>query len=148
MLQKGKLKAACSYFLSYNTSQPQCPPLSLFPCEPHLSSPQINSSLVSLQKRTGLPRISTKDGIPIYSRLSTSLCIKAERGNPVGEKEPPRQAKESKTPSTCTVRSPTRTPSYRTLTYEEDLGQTHSMVIFCPLSHDKASYSIMAISPP
>ena len=49
--------------------------------------------------------------------LGTNPNIKAGRGNPVGGKGSQKQATESETAPAPTVRSPTRRPSYTTVTY-------------------------------
>lgn len=85
------------------------PPSPLSPPFP----PCIRSS-ISLQKRTALPGISTKPGISI--RLGTSAHVEAGQGNPTGRQGAQKQAKEPTTAAVSTIRNPTKTPSYTTIT--------------------------------
>ena len=57
-------------------------------------------------------------------RLGTYPSIKAGKSSPVGGKGSQRQAVE--TAPTPTVRSPTRTLSYTTITYTKSLSQIHA----------------------
>lgn len=64
-----------------------------------------------------------------YNKTSYIPHIKAGWGNPLGRKEPQKQAKEWESPiptRSSFVRSPTRTPHYTTTVHEEDLSQTHA----------------------
>ena len=82
-----------------------------FPSSQSLSPP---TPLVSLQKRAGLPGISTKHDIyEVVIRLGTSPHIEAGQGNPVGEQRSQKQAKLEIAP-TLSVRGTTKPRRYTT----------------------------------
>lgn len=94
----------------------------LFPVLPRTSPlAQIRSSSISLQKSSGLPGISMKHGIWSYntSHIKTGKC------KPVEGKRFQKQAEESETAPTPTVRSSVRRLTIASI-YAEDLVQTHS----------------------
>lgn len=93
-------------------SLPHFPLPPLLPATSYFPSSQIYSFFVFLKKTAGLPLISIKHG--------TWSCNKISHvgwGNPVGEKGSKQQAKESKIAPAFTVRSPTKVPSYTTISY-------------------------------
>ena len=103
--------------LRYSTSQPQF--FSLYSSQsalPTFPLSQILSSSNSLQQREGLPGRLANHGIARYNKTRYKPS-KTARGSPVRGKEPKEQAKVSETPTTPTVRSRTRRPSYTTSTY-------------------------------
>ena len=83
----------------------------------HLPFSLIHSSFISLQKMTDLPLISTSYAYQVAVRVGTSSGIQDGQGNPVEGKGSQKQATESETTPTPTVRSPTRWPIYTTIIY-------------------------------
>lgn len=80
----------------------------------HLPSP-IHFCSVSIHKRAGLLRISTKQEYEAAVRLGTfHLAIKAGKDNSVWEVESQKSVKDSETVLTSTIRSPTSRSSYIT----------------------------------
>lgn len=82
--------------------QPFLPPPSFF----HLLPPPDPLLFISLQKGADVPGISMNTGYQDAVRLGAGPHIKAWQGTPVGEKGCYKQAKESETAPTTTVRSP------------------------------------------
>ena len=103
-----KIYSSVMYYIPIAVSPPSPPP--------HLS-PQIHYSFICLQKRAGLPWISTKDSMSSHSKNSHMPMM--WWGNPEGGKGSQKHAKESETSLAPTVRSPTRASSYTAITYME-----------------------------
>lgn len=85
------------FYFFFHTLHPDCNFTS-----PHFSQtfpstsplPEIHSSFVTLQRRTGFPGISTNMAEQVTIKLDTNFHIKAGWGNPVGGKGSQEQVKE------------------------------------------------------
>lgn len=93
-------------------SLPHFPLPPFLPATSYFPSSQIYSFFVFLKEMAGLPLISIKHGT-----WSCNKIIHVGWGNPVGEKGSKQQAKESKIVPAFTVMSPTKIPSYTTISY-------------------------------
>lgn len=105
------------------------PLLPVLPIPPKYLSPSppfIFTHLFFFRKGQASQKCQPDMAYQVAIRLDTSPQIKAGQGNAVGGKESQKQTKESERASTLTIRSPRRSPRWTTITYSEDLSQTHT----------------------
>lgn len=97
-----------SSFIEYilTTASPPCTP----PCSPNTSLPQTHCSSHSLQKRAGLPVISTEQCITRYDNTMHKLSCQGSTRHQLGGKGSHKQAKVLQIANLDTVQSPTKTP--------------------------------------
>lgn len=115
------LHPICSFLFSFFP----VPPLPFpYPTFLHSPPPPIHSS-ISLQKKSGLPWLSTSRGYQVAVKLGTSP-INAGQGSP-GRERPRGQATGSETaPAVPSVWSPPQRLSYTAVTCTAGLGQSHA----------------------
>lgn len=100
-----------------SSSPSQSPSMTLF----LLDSPICSSSF-----HIWIPWTSIKQRYQVVVRISTSPCIKVGQGNTVWEIKSQKPIKKSESVPGLTIRSPPKSPSYRTVTYAESIEQSQA----------------------
>lgn len=120
---------------SYNESQQQ-PPLSSSLPTSHLPSLPDPLFLCNPPGKSKPPMVSTEHNITQCSKTKPNFSYQAEWGNPVGGKGFQKQQESQRQPPIPTAKSPTKTPSYITITYMQRLRSLHGpWLLLQSLSH-------------